>query len=279
MCIATRERVTGDRRRLAFAFDLDGVIYAGEQLLSGAAEAVAEARNRGHSAYFLTNNSRQNSFELAAKLQRMGVGASPRDVISATEVAGLVVSRLRPRPRSVMVIGSDSLAIEIGRAGVEVLRGDDGAAAGAVVFGLDQEVSYEKLLAAHRAIAHFGAAFFAVNLDRTYASQGGTVPGCGAFAASVASSTGKRARLIGKPAPHMFRRILELEEASPDKLVVFGDSLDADVAGAKSAGARSVLVLTGVDSRAAAERASPRRRPDWIIEDLRSVPFDEIERA
>ncbi len=55
-----------------------------------------------------------------------------------------------------------------------------------------------------------------------------------------------------------------------------GDMLEADVAGANAIGATSVLVLTGTSSRAAAEAAADGRRPDFIIDNLFQLPYDEL---
>ncbi|MDP6756914.1 MAG: HAD hydrolase-like protein [Chloroflexota bacterium] len=62
--------------------------------------------------------------------------------------------------------------------------------------------------------------------------------------------------------------------ATAAELLVIGDNLYSDVGGAKAAGARSALVLTGVDSRADADALPAAERPDYIIERLTEIPFD-----
>lgn len=261
---------------MIFAFDLDGVIYAGDELIPAAAAAVALARSFGHRTYFISNNSRQNSVEVAARLQLLGLDAAPREVVCATEITGLVVSRLEPPPRSVLVIGSDSLAVEVGRCGAQVYRYFSDSEVDAVVMGLDFGMTYDMILAAHRAIVRHGARFIAANDDVTFASAGGSVPGCGAFVRAIQLTTGATPIIVGKPAPQMFRRILDLESAGPGELVVFGDSLYADIGGAKAIGAKAVLVLTGVDSRDGAARAPSDQRPDWIIDSLHDLPLEQL---
>ena len=265
---------------MIFAFDLDGVIYAGDDLLDGAMEAVATARALGYATYFITNNSRQPSVELSVKLQSMGLDVAPREAISAVETAGRLVSGIDPPPRSAMVIGSLALRETIGNSGVRACSYEETGPVDVLVLGLDHAINYPKLLAAHRVLEQPNVHFVAVNNDVTFASEGGTVPGLGAIVSAVSAAAGRGPDLVaGKPEPHMFNRILELEGADAGELVVFGDSLYSDVGGAKAVGARTALVLTGVNGREDAASAPPERQPDWIIENLNAIPFDEIAGA
>ena len=82
-------------RRRAFAFDMDGVVYRGPELIPGAAEAVAAVQQLGLPALFITNNSRETPVELAAKLQGLGINAGPESIVSAVVAS---VSYLRTPP-------------------------------------------------------------------------------------------------------------------------------------------------------------------------------------
>ncbi len=262
---------------MVFAFDLDGVIYAGDRLLPFAAESVAMVRSLGHEAYFISNNSRQTSVEIAGRLQTMGVDAAPDQVVCATEVAGRVVGGLDGSHETALVIGSSTLGNVIGGTGLRVLSSGDNEPADVVVIGMDFGINYQKLAAAHRALGRKDAKFIAVNNDVTYASDGGSVPGCGAVVSAIAASSGRKPDVVvGKPEPHMFQRVLELARADAAELIVIGDSLYADVGGAHAIGAKAALALTGVDGRHDVDRASPEHKPDWIIETLAEMPFDAM---
>ena len=262
---------------MIFAFDLDGVIYAGDELLGGAVEAVATARALGHATYFITNNSRQASVELSVKLQSMGLDVAPNEVISAVETAGRLVSQIDGPPESAIVIGSPTLREVIGKSGVRAYSYDETGPVDVLVLGLDHAINYQKLLAAHRVLERPNVWFVAVNNDVTFASEGGTVPGLGAIVSAVSAAAGRAPDFVaGKPEPHMFNRILELEGAEAAELIVFGDSLYSDIGGAKAIGARTALVLTGIDGRDDVATAPLERQPDWIIESLNAIPFAEI---
>ena len=265
---------------MIFAFDLDGVIYSGDEVLGGAAEAVATARALGYATYFITNNSRQASVELSVKLQSMGLDVAPSEVISAVETAGRLVSQIDGPPESAMVIGSPTLREVIGKSGVRAYSYNETGPVDVLVLGLDHAINYQKLLAAHKVLECPNVHFVAVNNDVTFASDGGTVPGLGAIVSAVSAAAGRSPDFVaGKPEPHMFNRILELEDAEAGELVVFGDSLYSDIGGAKAIGARTALVLTGVDGRDDAASAPPERKPDWIIDSLNAIPFAEIAGA
>ena len=59
-------------------------------------------------------------------------------------------------------------------------------------------------------------------------------------------------------------------------LVVLGDMLTADIAGARAIGAASVLVLTGVTSAAEAAAAPAAQQPDYVIESLIDLPLPAL---
>jgi len=69
-----------------------------------------------------------------------------------------------------------------------------------------------------------------------------------------------------KPAPGMFRRAAEIAECRLDEIVHIGDREHNDIAGAKDAGARAVLVTAVVD------RGSANTRADAVCRDFSQLP-------
>ena len=61
--------------------DLDGVVYLGQIAVTGAAEALASARERGMRLAFVTNNAARTPQDVADHLRRLGVDAAPTDVV------------------------------------------------------------------------------------------------------------------------------------------------------------------------------------------------------
>jgi arabinose operon protein AraL len=57
----------------AYLFDLDGTIYVGDTLLSGAAETIAVLRKADWRTIFLSINPTKTRSQYATKLTRMGL--------------------------------------------------------------------------------------------------------------------------------------------------------------------------------------------------------------
>jgi ribonucleotide monophosphatase NagD (HAD superfamily) len=67
----------------------------------------------------------------------------------------------------------------------------------------------------------------------------------------------------------MFETAMRQMNARPEFTVMVGDRLNTDIEGAKRAGMKAVLVLTGVSTRE--EAANAPYPPDLIVEDLREL--------
>ncbi len=92
--------------------------------------------------------------------------------------------------------------------------------------------------------------------------------GAGSIVAAVAVA-GRREPdiVIGKPEPGLFREAARQVGVPVEEAIVIGDGLGTDIAAAIAVGARSVLMLTGVSTRAHAESLPQGARPTWIAED------------
>jgi len=247
----------------AFVFDLDGCVYTGSRLVPGVLEVLQRLRATGRRVLFLTNNSRQDGVELQAKLGGLGVPADRREILSAAEVTGAEVRR-RLGPARILAIGSPTLLRLLGEAGHTLVGPDSPEGPRGVVVGHDPEFTYAKLAGLARAVAR-GATFFAVNADPQLPLENGTfLPGCGALVEAVAAASGVRPEIIGKPRPTLFRAALSrLGVAAPEAAMV-GDSLLADIQGARDLGLRTVWL------------APPGAAPDAVAPDLTIRAFREL---
>ena len=106
--------------------------------------------------------------------------------------------------------------------------------------GHDFDFDYRKLAAASRAVAS-GAAFVAVNVDPRLPMEAGEFcPGCGSLVEAVASASGTRPEVVGKPMPSIFHAALARLAVPPDAAVMIGDSLASDVRGAQAVGLKAI---------------------------------------
>jgi glycerol-1-phosphatase len=248
----------------AFLFDLDGVLYRGPAPVPHAAESVAHLRSMGKGVAFVTNNSSRTPDAVADTLVSVGVPARPAEVeTSALTTAAMLVNR---GMRTAFVVGEEGVRSALAQSDIEVVDGTP-AAVEAVVVGLDRAADYDKLRVASVLVAG-GAALIATNGDASFpADDGPPWPGAGALLAVVETTTGRRAEVIGKPhAPIM---LAALDRAGGGRPLVIGDRLDTDIAGAQALGWDSLLVLTGIATRAQLE-TSPIR-PTHVADDLRAL--------
>ncbi len=263
MTSTVRDRVRALLERVrGIAFDMDGVLYRGEQPLPAAAELVAELEKRGIGFVMVTNNATKTPEEYAAKLARMGMTV-PAERIVTSAIATRDWMRQRYEPgTTVYVLGMAALQQAIYDGGYFVPAGRD---AQVVVNGADFTLTYEKLKIATLAI-RAGADWIATNADRTFPSEEGLIPGSGAIVAALQAATDRAPIVIGKPEPAMVLRAADLLGVPPDQLLVVGDRLDTDILAGQRAGSFTALVLTGVstltDVRASAVQ------PDIVLDDL-----------
>ncbi len=251
-----------------FVFDLDGVVYRGEQPLPGAAETIETLQHFGHQVCFFTNNSTQSRTEYAHKLRNIGLSVDETRIMTSAYATALYLEERGEQGKAVLAVGEKGLHEELDRVGMKLVGNGVRERVDYVVVGLDRDFTYEKLLKAHRAIV-CGAKFIATNRDATFPLEDGLViPGGGTMVAAIETATGVKPLLIGKPETYAIRKVFELAHASPEDAVVVGDRLDTDIRVGRKIGATTVLVLTGITSRAEAEAASPELRPDVVIQRL-----------
>jgi glycerol 3-phosphatase-2 len=243
----------------AFLFDLDGVVYLGDEPLPGARESLARLRAGGKQVRFLTNNPRPTRKQVAQKLVGMGVEAYPEEVVTSGRATALYLRE--SELGSAYVVGSRGLASEIEGVGVEVV---DRGPCEAVVVGADEHVSYAHIRQAARWIFD-GARFVATNADGSFPSPKGPLPGTGAIVEAVRATTGREPVVVGKPFPAMFEMALKTLNAGRDRVVMIGDSPETDIEGARRAGILGVLVA-GEGARSTA--AEGPREADAVVEDL-----------
>ena len=255
----------------AALFDLDGVLYLGEEGIAHAADAVAAARSAGQRIAYVTNNASRRPAAVAERLVGLGIRAEPDEIVTSAQAAVRVLRPLVPPGSAVLVLGTDALADEVVEAGLRPVRtvaeaGDDGVAA--VVQGLSPDTCQRDLAEASVAL-RAGAVWVAGNTDTTLPSPRGPLPGNGAFVAALRMVVGREPLVAGKPDPALHRESVERVRAR--RPLVVGDRLDTDVLGAVRGGADSLLVLTGVTDRAALLTAPAGSRPTYVASDLRGL--------
>jgi HAD superfamily hydrolase (TIGR01450 family) len=163
--------------------------------------------------------------------------------------------------RQVFALGEEGLLSALQENGIEPLQKD----VTHVVVGLDRNLNYEKLKQAARLISA-GAQFIATNPDPTYPVEDGDAPECGLLLGALQNVTSISPTVIGKPESIIYRQAARRLGLPLQNLIMIGDRLDTDIAGALHAGARGVLVLTGHTTREMLDGS--QIQPDEVHDDL-----------
>ena len=249
----------------AALLDLDGVLYLGSQPVAHAREAVAEVRRAGMRTAFVTNNASRLPEVVAQQLVELGIDAEPEDVVTSGQAAARYLADRLPSGSRVLVVGTDALSQLVAETGLVPVRT---APAAAVVQGFSVTTGWEELAEA-AVVLRSGALWVAGNADSTIPTPRGPLPGNGALLAALEVATGREPVVVGKPEPELHG--VSVARVDARRPLVVGDRLDTDVLGAVRAGADSLLVLTGVTSRADLLAAPQGLRPTYVGHDLRAL--------
>ena len=249
--------------------DVDGTVLRGSSLVPGAQaglDALAAADTR---RLFVSNNPTKAPDAYAERLRAAGVDADADGVVTSGTTTVAYLREHHPEARA-LVVGEDGLREQIRTAGLTVVDGEASAdAVDVVVASIDRDLSYDDLSAALWALQD-GAALVGTDPDRTIPTEGRDLPGSGAVVGAVSHVADRTPdAVLGKPSETARRIVRERLGLPPEDCLVVGDRLDTDVALGARAGMETALVLTGVATRADAERADPA--PDHVLESLADV--------
>ena len=255
------------RRYDTALLDLDGVVYRGADAVPHAVEALLAAAKLGMRLTYVTNNASRTPEAVAEHLVRLGLPATPEDVVTAAQAVARMIAESVPAGAKVLAVGGEGLRVALEAHGlVPVASADENPAA--AVQGYRPTTSWEELAEIAYAV-EAGVPWFAANTDLTMPTARGIAPGNGALVTAVAKACGGWPRIAGKPEIALHRETMIRTNAK--RPLIVGDRLDTDIEGANRAGVDSLLVLTGVTTRDQAEAAEGAHKPTYIAEDLRAL--------
>jgi len=229
----------------AFLLDLDGTIYRGKEVIAEAVGFIERLKGERKKFLYLTNNSSATPEQLAERLKRMGIEASPTEFFTSAMATAEMIDDLEkgkdPAKVSVYMIGEEGLFQALREKGFTIVNQ---APADYVVIGIDRSFSYEKMKQAVRAI-YQGARFISTNKDRAIPTEEGLAPGNGSLTAAIAYATGQEPVYVGKPEAPIIRLALAALNKRAEETLLIGDNLETDIAAGVHSGIDTLLVLTG----------------------------------
>jgi HAD superfamily hydrolase (TIGR01459 family) len=257
--------------------DVFGVLFDGSGPLPGARELLVELERRALPFALVTNDASRSPATYLRRFAPLGVPIVPeRFVTSGSLLAGYFRERGLAGARTCVLGTPDSVEYVRAGGGIPVAPAagmeldalavcdDDGFD---FLPGLEQALS-----AVVRAVAAGKRPSLVLpNPDLVYPKSAGELGfTAGAIALLIESALARRfpaERLrfdhLGKPEPHLFREAARRLGIAPGRLVMIGDQLETDIAGARAAGVDSAL-LAGVSSWHDA-RTVANVAPTWLL--------------
>ena len=243
---------------------MDGVLYHGDQLLSGVKEFVDWLYRENKKFLFLTNSSSRSPKELQQKLMRMGLDVDESHFYTSALATAKFLSRQQPGC-SAYVIGEPGLYNALHD--VEITIND--ISPDYVVVGETDSYNYERIARASRLVMG-GAKLIGTNSDLTGPSEHGIIPACRALISPIELTTGRSAYYVGKPNPLMMRTGLNMLGVHSEETAMIGDRMDTDIIAGIESGLYAVLVLSGVTTLKSMDKFP--YRPRLIIDGVGEIP-------
>lgn len=227
----------------AILFDLDGVVYQGEQVLPGATQAIAWCRENHLPHLFLTNTTSRPRQALQNKLQNMGISVLTEQILTPA-VAALQWLQQNTRGKVALFIPE---ATRLEFQSLTVVANDSNTDVDAVVVGdLGEAWDFSTLNQAFRRLMHEPhPALVALGMTRYWRGDDGLRLDAGAFVSALAYASGVTPVVLGKPAPLFYEAALQLLGSKAANTIMIGDDIRTDIDAAQQLGLKGVLVRTG----------------------------------
>lgn len=245
----------------AFVLDADGVLLYRSKPIPGAADAVVELRRRAIPYRVVTNFSSAHRSTLAAGFAKAtGLAVDAAEIITAASAAAAYTAAHHPGKPLLVLSAPDARREWEGQELIDINEADArsdpvaavvlGDAGDALTFG-DLDIAFRQLKA--------GAEFVAMHENPWWMTPKGFTLDTGALVRGLEFAIGRRATVCGKPSRVVFREAVAEMRAElaaradgsggsrlrASEVAMVGDDPRADIAGARRAGLRGFLVLTG----------------------------------
>ncbi len=218
----------------ALFFDLSGVLFEGQQAISGASQAIKAAREAGKTLRFVTNTASKNQTQIIQQLEDFGIKIEAHELFSAPKAAKqyLLDNNLRPFCLIHENLESDFQQLEQADPNC-VLVGES-----------KKQLHFDNLNLAFN-LCQQGKPLIAIGKNKYYQSANGLCLEAGAFIHGLEWASGQQAIIMGKPSVDFYQQVVDSTPYSAEQCLMIGDDIEGDVIAASKAGLNACLVKTG----------------------------------
>lgn len=226
----------------AILFDLDGVLYEGNQAVAGAAEAINWFNTHSIPHLFLTNTSSKPRSALVEKLAAFGIPASTDQFLTPPLVAAQWLKQNTDGPIALFI--PDVTQEEF--SDFEVCTTLTCAVSAVVVGDLGELWDFNTLNRAFRLlIENPNAKLVALGMTRYWRTDDGLRLDAGPYVSALNYATGREPVVMGKPAKAFYQAALNILNVNNSETIMIGDDIKGDIEAAQNAGLKTILVRTG----------------------------------
>ena len=249
----------------AILFDLDGVLYEGDNPIDGAADTVNWFNKNSISHLFLTNTSSISRLELVTKLAGFGIVSIKEDFLTPP-----VAARLWLQTNNINIIAlfvPDTTREEF--SGFTLVTNENNNVDAVVIGDLGEQWTFDIMNRIFRTLINNPQAkLIALGMTRYWRAASGLQLDVGPMIKAFEYATGINAIVTGKPAIEFFQAAVDLL-GDQENIMMIGDDIRGDIEASQHAGLKAIQVRTGKFSESDLKVGIT---PDAILDSVVALP-------
>ena len=229
--------MSADLSSVAIFFDIEGTLTHEGRPIAGAVDVLRMVRDGGANIRFLTNITGRMPQTIAEDLRACGLPVNDEEIITAASACATYVG-LRNLNTVRLIISEEISPLFIG------LKEDQHDPSAVIIGDVVEQFDFNLLDDVFRQIDE-GSELIAMSRNLFWFNKGRKQLDVGTFISALELATGRKATVCGKPSDVIFSMAVKSLENSECRILVIGDDIKTDIAGASQAGLEAVLVGTG----------------------------------
>lgn len=227
----------------AILFDLDGVLYTGDNAIKGAAATISWCLDQAIPHLFLTNTTSRPRSALVDKLARFDIKSCPDDFLTPPVAATQWLSRHIDGAIALFI--PDATRDEF-KAFEQCGQSAESGAAAVVIGDMGEAWDFNTLNRAFRLLMNSSdTKLIALGMTRYWRAEDGLRLDAAPFVKALEHACGRKAIVLGKPSTEFYSSALDKLGCDASETIMIGDDIRGDIEGAQNSGIRGLLVRTG----------------------------------
>ena len=228
-----------NRKIKGIAFDIDGTLMQDGNALPTAIETLSKLRLLNYSIRFLTNTTGKSPEQISQTLNQIGICARP-DEIQTSVTSCIHLLNSQENNQCFLALPQNTLSWAQKHFNMTNDNNED-----FVVLGdLGENFSYSLMNTVFNKVMN-GAKLICFHKNPFYISAQKNFLDSGAFTHGLEYATNTKAIITGKPSMYFYQQALDDMKLKPHQLLIVGDDVLTDIAGANNIRTHSLLVKTG----------------------------------